>query len=123
MAAAAVALGGDNGNRLQQLKQQEKDLKRQAAALNLEAKNETRKRKRLMASAGKLSAQDLAQVLGMKAAAAAKAKAKAKAKGKAKAKAKAAAGPPPADDDEESAEEPAADEAAEPPSEAEEAEE
>ena len=87
---AAVGGVGDAGaDRIAQLAQQQRDLLEDRRRVSSELRNETKKRKRLMEQAKKLSTADLVAVLGARQNA--QANPKAKAKGKAKAKAAAAA--------------------------------
>ena len=67
LANAAAALGGGSPNRLADLAARRKELKRQQQAIKQQEKNEKKRRKRQMSAASRLSPEDLAQVLGLKA--------------------------------------------------------
>ena len=87
--AAAAAMSGQSPDRLQEIKEQQQEMRRVRARLQAELKNEERRHVRLVERAARLSDDDLQAILLKRAQAKAKAEAKAFAKCKAKAKAKA----------------------------------
>jgi hypothetical protein len=90
-AATLLALGNGRISRLQQIEQRRKEIQEEAKRLSAQEKLEARKRQRLMAKCGRLSQEDLLEIITANARVQAKAKAKVKAKAKGKAKVKAAA--------------------------------
>ena len=90
-AATLLALSKGRISRLQQIEQRRKEIQEEAKRLSAQEKLEARKRQRLMAKCGRLSQEDLLEIITANARVQAKAKAKVKAKAKGKAKVKAAA--------------------------------
>ena len=90
--AALVAIGQNRLTRLQEIEKRRLDIKAEARRLAQQEKLEQRKRQRLMTRIGRLSQEDLMEVITMNVRSQAKGKAKAKAKPKAKAAPKAGAG-------------------------------
>ena len=89
--AAAACIGDTNAQKLKELTDQRKQLKRERDRISSEIKKAEKKRTRDMEKARGLSDLDLLNIIASRARAKAEAKAKAKAKGKGKAKAKAKA--------------------------------
>ena len=86
--AAAAGVGSAHADRLHQLDDRRRELKRERDGVARELRNAERRRQTLVGKASGLSDQDLLDILGERATAKAKAASKATAKGKGKAKAK-----------------------------------
>ena len=82
----AAAMGDGSPDRISQIMEQRRDMKRAAARLAADFRNEDRKRVRLLEKAARLSDQDLQAIMLKRGRAKAKAEAKAAAKSKAKQK-------------------------------------
>ena len=89
--AAAASIGDTNAQKLKELGDQRKQLKRERARIASEISKAEKKRARDMEKARGLSDLDLLNIIASRARAKAEAKAKAKGRGKGKAKAKAKA--------------------------------